>query len=128
MRVYCSRSFISHNSFLGGCSTLILHSQIWHVRHVITIHMKPSALYCVLCILVLSPFLYTFPQLLVENMCKDILLLQPSSAAAEHILLNSFSDRQELALKDYIEASMILQDQRKQLPHAMAFKFFACHS
>jgi len=43
---------------------------------------------------------------------KDILLLQPSTAPAEHvlsILSNSFSDQQELVLKDYIETSVILQ-------------------
>jgi hypothetical protein len=43
---------------------------------------------------------------------KKIFLLQPSSAAAERVfsLLNSsFGERQDNALKDYIEASLMLQ-------------------
>ena len=38
----------------------------------------------------------------------DMLLLQPSSAAAERHFIE-LSDRQELALKDYIETSVMLQ-------------------
>lgn len=44
--------------------------------------------------------------------CSKILLLQPSSAASERVfslLQNSFSDRQESALEDYIETSLMLQ-------------------
>ena len=44
--------------------------------------------------------------------CKSVLLLQPSSAAAERvfsILSNSFNNRQQHSLKDYIEASVMLQ-------------------
>ena len=46
-----------------------------------------------------------------ENAAK-VLLLQPSSAAAERvfsILKNSFGDQQLSALEDYLEASLILQ-------------------
>ena len=48
--------------------------------------------------------------------CKQILLLQPSSAASERVfslLQNSFGSRQELALEDYIEASIMLQYNNK---------------
>ena len=44
--------------------------------------------------------------------CKKVLLVQPSSAAAERvfsILSNCFTDRQEHSLKDYIETSVMLQ-------------------
>ena len=44
--------------------------------------------------------------------CKLILLVQPSSAAAEHIfslLTNSFSEQQKSALEDSIEASIMFQ-------------------
>ena len=44
--------------------------------------------------------------------CKSVLLVQPLSAAAERvfsILSNSFTDRQEHALRDYIETSVLLQ-------------------
>ena len=47
-----------------------------------------------------------------SNTCKSVLLVQPSSAAAERvfsILSNSFTDRQEHSLKDYIETSVMLQ-------------------
>ena len=47
-----------------------------------------------------------------SDAAKKILLIQPSSAAAERIfsLLNStFSDQQENSLQDYIEASLMLQ-------------------
>ena len=43
---------------------------------------------------------------------KSILLVQPSSAASEHIfslLSNSFSSQQACALEDYIETSLMLQ-------------------
>ena len=46
----------------------------------------------------------------------DILLIQPSSAATEHVfslLNNSFNSSQDLALQDYLEASLILQYNRK---------------
>ena len=44
--------------------------------------------------------------------CKYVTLIQPSSAAAERVfsmLSNSFKSRQESALEDYIEASVMLQ-------------------
>jgi hypothetical protein len=44
--------------------------------------------------------------------CKRVLLLQPSSAAAERvfsILSNSFNSQQESSLEDYTELSVILQ-------------------
>ncbi len=47
-----------------------------------------------------------------SNACRSVLLLQPSSAAAERvfsILTNSFSDNQANALEDYIETSVMLQ-------------------
>ena len=51
----------------------------------------------------------------IESWCnalRKVLLVQPSSAAAERVfslLQNSFSDRQERALEDYIEAAIMLQ-------------------
>ena len=47
-----------------------------------------------------------------SSTCKSVLLVQPSLAAAERvfsILSNSFTDRQEHSLKDYIETSVMLQ-------------------
>lgn len=47
-----------------------------------------------------------------KEIAARVLLLQPSSAAAEcvfSILKNSFSDQQLSALEDYLEASLILQ-------------------
>ena len=47
-----------------------------------------------------------------SSICKSVLLVQPSSATAERvfsILTNSFTDRQEHSLKDYIETSVMLQ-------------------
>jgi len=44
--------------------------------------------------------------------CSLVLLIQPSSAAAEHvfsILSNTFSSQQEPSLEDYIELSVMLQ-------------------
>ena len=41
-----------------------------------------------------------------SKVCKMKLLLQPSSAAADH---NSFNDRQVSSLQDYIETSVMLQ-------------------
>ena len=45
--------------------------------------------------------------------CKLVLLVEPSSAAAERaffqILSNSFSEKQESSLEDYIELSVMLQ-------------------
>ena len=44
--------------------------------------------------------------------CKSILLLQPSSAAAERVfslLSSSFNDRQTQALEDYVQTSIMLQ-------------------
>ena len=44
--------------------------------------------------------------------CKRVLLLQPSSAAAERVfslLSNSFTSQQESSLEDYTELSVILQ-------------------
>ena len=48
--------------------------------------------------------------------CKQILLLQPLSAASERVFLllqNSSNNRQERALEDYIETSLILQYNNK---------------
>ena len=44
--------------------------------------------------------------------CKSLLLLQPSSAAAERVfslLTNSFKEQQSTSLEDYIETSIMLQ-------------------
>ena len=44
--------------------------------------------------------------------CKQVLLVQPSSAAAERVfslLENSFNNRQNSSLEDYIETSLMLQ-------------------
>ena len=44
--------------------------------------------------------------------CRAILLLQPSSAAAERVfslLSNSFKENQQNALEDYISTSVMLQ-------------------
>ena len=46
---------------------------------------------------------------------KLVLLVQPSSAAAERVfslLQNSFSQRQSSSLEDYIETSLMLQYNR----------------
>ena len=48
--------------------------------------------------------------------CTQMLLLQLSSAASERafsLLQNSFNNRQEQALEDYIETSLILQYNNK---------------
>ena len=42
---------------------------------------------------------------------RQVLLVQPSSAASEHVfslVRNSFGERQNLALQDYVEASLML--------------------
>ena len=47
-----------------------------------------------------------------SNACKSLLLIQPSSAAAERVfslLNNSFNDQQNSCLEDYIECSIMLQ-------------------
>ena len=47
-----------------------------------------------------------------KEIAAKVLLLQPSSAAAERVfslLKNSFGDQQSHALEDYIEASLIIQ-------------------
>ena len=47
-----------------------------------------------------------------SSSCKSVLLIQPSSAAAERIfslLANSFNERQTSALEDYIQTSLMLQ-------------------
>ena len=47
-----------------------------------------------------------------SSAARKVLLVQPSSAAAERVfslLSNSFSDRQQNCLEDYIEASLMLQ-------------------
>ncbi len=47
-----------------------------------------------------------------SSTCKKLLLVQPSSAAAERVfslLNNSFSSQQESALEDYIQLSVMLQ-------------------
>ena len=44
--------------------------------------------------------------------CKQILLVNPSSAAVERVfslLNNSFKKQQELSMEDYIESSLMLQ-------------------
>ncbi len=44
--------------------------------------------------------------------CKSVLLIQPSSAAAERVfslLANYFNERQTSALEDYIQTSLMLQ-------------------
>jgi hypothetical protein len=44
--------------------------------------------------------------------CKTVLLVQPSSAAAERVfslLSNSFSETQTSSMEDYIESSIMLQ-------------------
>jgi len=43
---------------------------------------------------------------------KLVLLVQPSSASAEHVfslLINSFSSQQESTLEDYVQLSVMLQ-------------------
>ena len=48
--------------------------------------------------------------------CSKVLLVQPSSAAAERVfslLVNSFNDRQTCSLEDYIESSIMLQYNNK---------------
>ena len=43
---------------------------------------------------------------------SNILLVQPTSASSERVfslLNNSFSDRQDASLSDYVEASLMLQ-------------------
>ena len=50
------------------------------------------------------------------TLCKQMLLSQPSSAASERVLSllqNSFNNRQEQALGDYIKMSLILQFNNK---------------
>ena len=47
-----------------------------------------------------------------QSVAKKVILLQPSSAAAERVfsLLNSsFSEQQQNSLEDYVEASVMLQ-------------------
>ena len=47
-----------------------------------------------------------------SNACRSVLVIQPSSAAAERVfslLSNNFSDRQTRCLEDYIETSLMLQ-------------------
>ena len=47
-----------------------------------------------------------------SSACKQVLLIQPSSAAAERVfslLENSFSEKQARTLEDYIETSIMLQ-------------------
>ena len=41
-----------------------------------------------------------------SNACEKALLLQPSSAAFERVLSNSFSNRHEGSLRDYIQTSV----------------------
>ena len=53
--------------------------------------------------------------------CRLVLLVQPSSAAAERVfsmLTNSFSPQQETSLEDYLELSVMLQyNYRKSMSH-----------
>ena len=49
--------------------------------------------------------------------CKMLLLVQPSSAAAERvfsILSNSFTDTQRSSLEDYVETSIMIQYNKKR--------------
>ena len=49
--------------------------------------------------------------------CKILLLVQPSSVAAERvfsILSNSFTDTQRSSLEDYIETSIMIQYNNKE--------------
>ena len=49
---------------------------------------------------------------LLCDSARKVLVVQPSSAAAERvfsILSNSFTDQQEQSLEDYVEASVMLQ-------------------
>ena len=46
------------------------------------------------------------------NTCRSVLLMQPSSAAAERVfslLSNTFSEQQQSSLEDYVELSIMLQ-------------------
>ena len=55
---------------------------------------------------------------------KSVLLVQPSLAAAERvfsILCNSFTDRQEHALRDYIETLVMLQYNCRQCVLCVVF-------
>ena len=55
-----------------------------------------------------------------SSACKQVLLIQPSSASAERVfslLANSFNDRQNSALEDYIETSIMLQYNSKPIPY-----------
>ena len=56
---------------------------------------------------------------------RQVLLAQPSSAASEcvfSLLTNSFGERQQSSLQDYIEASMMLQYNK----HKLYFVMFMC--
>ncbi len=47
-----------------------------------------------------------------SSSCKSVLLIQPSSAAAERVfslLQSSFKERQTRSLEDYIQTSVMLQ-------------------
>jgi len=47
-----------------------------------------------------------------KEAAAKVLLLQPSSAAVEHVfslLKNSFGDQQLKSLEDYVEASLVIQ-------------------
>ena len=47
-----------------------------------------------------------------SSACKSVLLLQPSSAAAEGVfslLENSFKNRQTISLEDYMQTSVMFQ-------------------
>ena len=43
---------------------------------------------------------------------QKVLLAQPSSAAAEQLMNNSFGDQQLSSLEDYIETALMLQHNR----------------
>ena len=52
-----------------------------------------------------------------SNTAQNVLLLQPSSAAAERVfsvLNNTFASKQLRALEDYVEASIMLQYNKRE--------------
>ena len=62
-----------------------------------------------------------------SSSCRSVLLIQPSSAAAERVfslLENSFKEQQTLALEDYVESSLILCITRESFLVCILIKFF----
>ena len=58
----------------------------------------------------------TLPHTLFHTLFRKLLLVQPSSAAAERVFsfLNTLSAQQEGALENYIEASVIIRYNNNQ--------------